>query len=1128
MCRIALLGVALWWGPHAAFGADYFAATGSYYEFVADPMSWSAAKAAAELRSYQGLPGHLVAITSEPEEQFVESIAPRGSMGWLGAEADGAAWKWSGGPESGVLLADGLQWRGHWSHSFAAWEEPLEWDEPYPRYAALERPHSDRWAGWWDLPGDGSVSGYWVEYSTRPNPVYVPSTGHYLQFVPAAGISWQEAYTAAESEEFLGVRGHLATVASFAEQGFLRRQYANVDSAWFGASDRDGSGYWQWLGDPSEQDVFWVGGDAGTPLGFNAWKAGAPSSPLDAPAYAVWLGENSGEWAALGRDDASSVHGYFVEFSVPTLPPTSLNRRPVFNGHNGHYYQAFQLQGDGPAIWDRADAVASSLSYRGIPGHLATITSHEEAVFLDRNFQDVANGAWLGASDADLEGEWRWVAGPDTGTVLYRDGHPVGFGDWADQEPNNVGDEDFIGWNWFGGFWNDTPGWLGGSLFLVEYSPLPGDTDSDGDIDLDDFGTLAAHFGETDATFQSGDFDLNSRVDLADLALLKAMFHRTAAVPEPDSLNLLAIGVLIASLVWRRRAQNEAGPRAATVPRPNLVRPLRRFIFAATVSLMLLGDLPRAAIAEPVRNAANGNYYEFVPDPDMPWTTAKGFAEERSFAGLNGHLATITSPEEQAFLQSLTNGASLGWLGATDAGARGEWRWTTGPETDAQITQYWPGLNWIHSISYTNWVDDPFAQQGDRYLAFEATQSGKRMGWLDLQGEDHVSGYWVEYSSGPQAIFSNDMRTYYQYVPAHGIGWEAAAAAADSMTYGGASGHLATVATFSESEFLRRQFQDVGAAWIGARGTPSGGWRWAGASAENDLFWAGGHAVGYHNWADGGPAVSHADAFAVWRGGNDAEWTAATDTSDLVDGFLVEFDVSPPRLRTSEIIYNSLNGHAYQYVSRIDPRESPVWTRSEYAAGTAFLEGRRGHLVTITSAEEQEFLLDQLEKLSFQSVWIAASDAEQEGEWQWVAGPETGSVFWKDGATIGYSDWPSGEPNDASGEDYAVWQPGGHWNDLFGAGGAGRFIVEYSLIAGDANDDGVVDLDDFGVVRQHFGSGHQLSEGDLNLDGNVDLDDFGILKQNFGVAPAAVPEPAGWLPMAVGILSLIGARRRLG
>ncbi|NLF30653.1 MAG: hypothetical protein GX591_07175 [Planctomycetes bacterium] len=54
---------------------------------------------------------------------------------------------------------------------------------------------------------------------------------------------------------------------------------------------------------------------------------------------------------------------------------------------------------------------------------------------------------------------------------------------------------------------------------------------------------------------------------------------------------------------------------------------------------------------------------------------------------------------------------------------------------------------------------------------------------------------------------------------------------------------------------------------------------------------------------------------------------------------------------------------------------------------------------------------------------------------------------------------------------------------------------------GDADGDGDVDLDDFVVLKNNFGTatGATCAEGDFDADGDVDLDDFVLLKNNFGV-----------------------------
>ncbi|MFO0897384.1 MAG: dockerin type I domain-containing protein [Pirellulales bacterium] len=83
-----------------------------------------------------------------------------------------------------------------------------------------------------------------------------------------------------------------------------------------------------------------------------------------------------------------------------------------------------------------------------------------------------------------------------------------------------------------------------------------------------------------------------------------------------------------------------------------------------------------------------------------------------------------------------------------------------------------------------------------------------------------------------------------------------------------------------------------------------------------------------------------------------------------------------------------------------------------------------------------------------------------------------------------------------------------------------------AVLAGDVNGDGKVDLTDFGILKDNFGTGTSAAQGDLNGDAKVDLSDFGILKDNFGKGgAAAVPEPSGLMLCALGLLGLGLARR---
>ena len=71
-----------------------------------------------------------------------------------------------------------------------------------------------------------------------------------------------------------------------------------------------------------------------------------------------------------------------------------------------------------------------------------------------------------------------------------------------------------------------------------------GDSDLDGDVDLDDFVALKTHFGLAAAGWAGGNFDGDNDVDLDDFVTLKLSFGM-AAVPEPLTGAVLALGVLL-------------------------------------------------------------------------------------------------------------------------------------------------------------------------------------------------------------------------------------------------------------------------------------------------------------------------------------------------------------------------------------------------------------------------------------------------------------------------------------------------------------------------------------------------------------------------------------------------------
>lgn len=105
----------------------------------------------------------------------------------------------------------------------------------------------------------------------------------------------------------------------------------------------------------------------------------------------------------------------------------------------------------GKMKWTEAKELAESLG-----GHLATITSEDENALLKQMFIDSnMSGAWLGGSDTETNGTWKWV----TGETFYKKSGKTTliYSDWATNEPSNTDNaEHYLGFYKKGdNKWND-------------------------------------------------------------------------------------------------------------------------------------------------------------------------------------------------------------------------------------------------------------------------------------------------------------------------------------------------------------------------------------------------------------------------------------------------------------------------------------------------------------------------------------------------------------------------------------------------------------------------------------------------------------------------------------------------
>jgi len=184
---------------------------------------------------------------------------------------------------------------------------------------------------------------------------------------------------------------------------------------------------------------------------------------------------------------------------------------------------------------------------------------------------------------------------------------------------------------------------------------------------------------------------------------------------------------------------------------------MKKTIAAITVSLLC------ASAWAQTYDPANGEYYEVVAAQNIPWINAEEDALTMYYAGLEGHLVTLTSQAEDTFVGTLAQntqlpGAGEVWAGgyqnpANEQVAGDGWTWVNNEGTFPGVDSTTPFANW--NPGEPNDAGGPGSEQ---FLGLNL--NGSDVGGFNDEGNlYYISGYVVEFD--PSTVPSGGLATGY-------------------------------------------------------------------------------------------------------------------------------------------------------------------------------------------------------------------------------------------------------------------------------------------------------------------------------------------------------------------------------